>query len=933
MNIEKELLELIEKQMRLSSQMEEAGAMGGAALQEKTTVSEETKWQVKALIYEQEKKLLAEKKRYENFMRHSGVVLFDYLIQSDEIVFCGLPCKQSGLFSARKKVSEPASWAGVLHPGCIKELCRAFHTIKEGASSARAVISSIGEERETIFKVLLILSEDGESSCALGAMTDNTECSLLQSEKQYWQSMLTDQMLSYEANITRDTIISTSSLCRRSIGGRCFQSFSQMIGYMAKELIHPDDEAAFCRFFTPEQIEKSWFEGRVKERLQYRTLDETTNEYRWVRNTMNIIKDDATGELKICCFIKVIDEQKRREEKRRGEQRHYELMLAKSATTHEVNFTQDRFVSGMEDWPEQFGVQNTGVYSQMIAEFAKRAVYAEDTKAFLKAFSCENVIEAYFSNHQEITLEYRRPNAQGRTIWVSNTLYLFEDSDTGDLRGFCNTQDIDAQKRKELELIYRSEHDIMTELYNKCATASAISSYLEASDGQNGLHAFFIIDVDHFKNINDQFGHIFGDAVISELSRKLRHLFRSHDILGRVGGDEFVVLMKNISTEKSALSKAREICTELHANYTQNAISHKISASIGVALYPRDGKDYDALYAKSDLALYAAKDNGRNGFVLYSDTLKKGENREMEAERSNLTESRAFADNISEYVFRILYESSDKSAAIDSVLTLVGTYFNISRAYIFEDTPDGKYTCNTFEWCNQGIPSRKELCQKVPYSTLGNYRANFNEQGIFFVPDINIGTEPETRAVLERRDIISMLQYSLMKNGKFTGFIGFDECQNVHVYSGTQITTLENVANMIGTFLIEMRANAIGSAERSIAQSIVDALPNSAYVIDPNTYEMLLINEELRTSSQIKRPGGICHRVLRNRMKPCEDCPMNSLKINGQRKHTQNIFMECFNSVTTITASWIDWSEQKRACLINSVKLPCRSMEEQQTSR
>ena len=145
---------------------------------------------------------------------------------------------------------------------------------------------------------------------------------------------------------------------------------------------------------------------------------------------------------------------------------------------------------------------------------------------------------------------------------------------------------IDLQKKENEKLLYQAQTDVLTGLYNKATTQLMISDYLKYSSLQNKNQALFIIDIDGFKEINDYFGHLFGDAVLADLARCIKKSFRKSDIVGRIGGDEFIVLFKNITGKGPIQKKAAELVRLLQRKYTSNHITFKLSASIGIALSP-----------------------------------------------------------------------------------------------------------------------------------------------------------------------------------------------------------------------------------------------------------------------------------------------------------------------------------------------------------
>ena len=128
--------------------------------------------------------------------------------------------------------------------------------------------------------------------------------------------------------------------------------------------------------------------------------------------------------------------------------------------------------------------------------------------------------------------------------------------------------------------------------------------------------------MDNFKAVNDTLGHMFGDEVLRHVASEIRRKVRTSDIVGRVGGDEFIVFLRNIRSLDAISKKAGEICAAFKSKYSE-AIPHGgISCSVGIALYPGDGACYEDLMYKADQALYAAKEKGKNCFAFYDVTFR-----------------------------------------------------------------------------------------------------------------------------------------------------------------------------------------------------------------------------------------------------------------------------------------------------------------------
>lgn len=172
------------------------------------------------------------------------------------------------------------------------------------------------------------------------------------------------------------------------------------------------------------------------------------------------------------------------------------------------------------------------------------------------------------------------------------------------------------KNRQKTEAILRSaQTDELTQVYNrKYAERFAEQALNEANEGS--LNAFFIMDVDKFKEVNDVYGHAVGDTVLHEFGSLLGRQFRGDDIVGRIGGDEFIILMRNVSTKEAVRSKVEQLMKETRKLVFEEMDGKGITISVGIALSPEHGKTYMNLYRNADQALYETKRNGRDGFTI-----------------------------------------------------------------------------------------------------------------------------------------------------------------------------------------------------------------------------------------------------------------------------------------------------------------------------
>lgn len=239
----------------------------------------------------------------------------------------------------------------------------------------------------------------------------------------------------------------------------------------------------------------------------------------------------------------------------------------------------------------------------------RNQIVQQDIPAFLELY------EKIRKGEKSAKLEYRIIKPDGTIEWSEATLVNIFDQAGKPVKAIGRLVCIEEKKVKEMELEHKASIDQLTGLYNKVSTEKMINAYLSKIEEEE-MSAIYAIDIDNFKMINDQFGHLFGDQVIKEIAESIKSIFRSEDIIGRFGGDEFIVFLKNIPTEEFAEKKAKEICDITRRVYEQKGQQCEISSSIGIATYPRYGSKFKKLYANADKALYQLKEKGKDGYEI-----------------------------------------------------------------------------------------------------------------------------------------------------------------------------------------------------------------------------------------------------------------------------------------------------------------------------
>jgi len=191
--------------------------------------------------------------------------------------------------------------------------------------------------------------------------------------------------------------------------------------------------------------------------------------------------------------------------------------------------------------------------------------------------------------------------------------------DQGKVVGFRGVgHDVTERKRTEEQLNYIATHDLLTGLPNRMLLMDRLKMATAQAKRNDQKLALMMLDLDNFKNVNDSLGHMVGDKLLKEISLRLTGRLRQNDTICRLGGDEFIILLPAIERVEDAVEVAKIILESFEQSFICNDHLINSSISIGIAIYPDDAQDIDALMKNADMAMYYVKAHGRNGYHLFS---------------------------------------------------------------------------------------------------------------------------------------------------------------------------------------------------------------------------------------------------------------------------------------------------------------------------
>lgn len=385
------------------------------------------------------------------------------------------------------------------------------------------------------------------------------------------------------------------------------EQFESLYGTNWRNLVFPDDLPSTIATLDEQR------EGQNEFRLSYR-IRRADGTPCWIMESSRLTKN-PDGSPEYICVIINDTEQKQIENRRIAVERQYRRALQSVCEMLiQVDLSNDRVLSEYERWDTIPRFRTSEPYSYSCTRFMQECVHPDDRNAFSATFCCKNLSLGSGEEAPVSYLEYRIKKPSGRYKWVAGTLVPLADETMQALTAIAYVVDIDERRRREDAAIDKSRRDGLTGLLNRNAMFEHIVSVIEEDEDGTARHSLLMIDLDNFKAINDNFGHAFGDAVLREAADAIRSVFRPTDAISRIGGDEFIVFLEDVSAPEILSRKAGEVVRALHKSYIGPNRNFPLSCSVGIAVYPDDGQAALALFKNADAAMYESKQRGKDGY-------------------------------------------------------------------------------------------------------------------------------------------------------------------------------------------------------------------------------------------------------------------------------------------------------------------------------
>ncbi len=397
------------------------------------------------------------------------------------------------------------------------------------------------------------------------------------------------------------------------------QGAYELTGYTVEEIMHGDFNSYEALTFEPDrkgvrkQIDEAIQSGG-RFNVEYR-IQHADGSLRWVLESGSPIFNEA-GEIEALeGFIQDITQRKRSEEALKEAEARYRSIFNNAIEGIYQTTADGQYLNFNPALAKIYGYDSADDLSRGILDI-DRQLYVQPGKRaeFIRMMRERGVVHNFEA-------EVYRKN--GEVIWISENAREVRD-EAGNLLFYEGTvEDITERRNHEQQLEYLATHDSLTSLPNRALLADRLQQCISFAHRHQEKLAVAFIDLDEFKLINDSMGHHVGDQLLVEMAKRLSACVRESDTLVRLGGDEFVMLLTGLQRAEDIAQSMQRILTMVSQPFVIKGWDYSVSCSIGVSLYPDDGRDPGDLLKHADAAMFKAKQSGRNNFQFYTSELNR----------------------------------------------------------------------------------------------------------------------------------------------------------------------------------------------------------------------------------------------------------------------------------------------------------------------
>lgn len=494
----------------------------------------------------------------------------------------------------------------------------------------------------------------------------------------------------------------------------------------------------------------------------------------------------------------------------------------------------------------------------------------------------EHFCKAMDGGEQHVVYEIRMKQENGQYRWVRHEGNAVSDENGVVVRIEGQTQDINKEREGFEKLEKETTKDQLTRVYRRNVAEDIIARKMWENTDQPG--ALFLIDVDDFSSINDAYGRIYGDSVLKTVASRIYTSFMVRDIVARVASDIFLVYCEDIHSVERVERLIKKVMTRL-SDYVILRDERKLQVSIGVAMYPQDGTDYDTLFAHADIALWHAKQQGKGQYAIYDSNQKyvsymgqtyhKMSGRER-MELVNPSNTSHISRELFDFCFDTLINEEDLHHAIYLIFDEVCRYFNFDRSILREYSNTDHRIRVTNKWTREDDGNDTAIIESNGAENWESMMYDPNNPEYFFIDNGHAPFKDYTENFIKLNKVpISAIVFPVWEN-ELIKFVLTFETWKERYFSEIEIATLCSVTKMLSSFILRLQTKAELETEYRVGKTAMEVRKLVYYVTNIKTHEIYYLSARAR---EIYKPTSLkrkCYEVMFRRNSPCEECPMKA---------------------------------------------------------
>lgn len=426
-------------------------------------------------------------------------------------------------------------------------------------------------------------------------------------------------------------------------------------------------------------------------------------------------------------------------------------------------------------------------------------IYQEDKKQILE------VCKKLYTTEQTLACEFRTKFFTGEYRWFEIVFTSVREKDGRVVKLLGKVTDIDEEKRHLIELQNSTKLDPITGLYHK----RAIFEFAEEQIGKKKPFAMLVVDIDNVNQVSHMMGNLFRSAILCTIADGLQEIIGNLGTVGRIGGDEFLVILES-EARQIVQNIVIEITSMLRKVYIGGEDREYLTDSIGIALYPQDGKQAEELFSRASEALYAIKNSGKNRFLFF-DQMRKLETHSLKMERSSYNyetnwfrrQAEHYSQTIISFVFHVLASTKNLPSAMNLVFDRIGKAYDLDRIQIMRSSYKNRSMQVSYLWEEQMQDGNdREVC--CHFQNWEETLAEFDERGMVIINNCETAEfTADFRNILEEMKAQAMVSCGLYDvDGEFLGMILFEDHEKIRDWNTVELDTFLECSKIISYFIL-----------------------------------------------------------------------------------------------------------------------------------